>query len=199
MGACPTSPRHGSVEWRGLDSFSRHGYGSPTRPTLDRRRSPCRPSRNPRSQIAGAIFRRRGPLGTARSTKTRLNGQTRYRFPRPRSRLCNSGCHRPTLQGSHEFSAWLLEVATRMRTTTESGRQAKCSTLRRLSGQCGNLFLPQRFHWIDLGGSTRRDPRREEASDHNHQQAGEISDGIGDAHDRRNHRARVGCEQEPRQ
>ena len=61
------------------------------------------------------------------------------------------------------------------------------------------LFLPQRFHRIDPGGSTRRDPRREQARDNNHQQAGEICDGIGDVHDRSNHRAGFGCEHECRQ
>ena len=62
-----------------------------------------------------------------------------------------------------------------------------------------SLFLPQRFHRIDLGGSTRRDPRREQARDNNHQQAGEVGDGIGDVHDLRNHRADFGCEHECRQ
>ena len=62
-----------------------------------------------------------------------------------------------------------------------------------------SLFLPQRFHRIDLGGSTRRDPRREQARDNNHQQAGEVCDRIGDVHDLGNHRADFGCEHESRQ
>ena len=62
-----------------------------------------------------------------------------------------------------------------------------------------SLFLSQRFHRIDPGGSTRRNPCREQARHHNHHQAGEICDGIGDVHDRRNHRAGFGCENECRQ
>ncbi len=48
------------------------------------------------------------------------------------------------------------------------------------------LFLSQRFHRIDLGGSTRRDPRREQASDNNHHHAPEIRDRIGNVDDRGN-------------
>lgn len=62
-----------------------------------------------------------------------------------------------------------------------------------------SLFLPHRFHRIDIGGSTRRDPRGGQARDDNHQQTGEVCDGIGDVHDRGNHRPEFGGEYESRQ